>query len=460
MLSDTANIILSEGLDEVRNYLEVHGKIIKVTVFMIVIVMISPFFAEMLWEGILALIGLIILITTTSLLSNSLIIFEKSIIDVWRAYLHYKLRGLRLRGLSRDTYEGFLEIKISIARAFIKLLIFILIYLLSVIYFTRDTLSLFFKIVAVYFLASGINEILFPKIKFLRPSIMKRQRELYKTLRNSTFIQILIVTLILFFIIDGGIILSDSDLLLSLLEGGLVLFAGIIIGKMLLNWYKILFEVKVRPIESSPIIWILPFFLSSAGIVYSRDIIRIFDLSPTLEIAVSIILASIIVPAIYYMNFLDKELTDLISWTLSHTTESETERESEVIIHDMANMKRSLRGLVLSELLIVIMITILYLQHTLHASFLRIITIDSIILPMYFLLGILLGLTKFSRNILNYCLESLIYEQKKVHAYYQRILEERIRRRKKEVTLPSEEELKDFEEILRDLERILGEEEY
>ena len=458
MIEDLRNIMIAEGLTSVKEYLDtLRGYYRAVLVVFIIISVVSLFVNEFFYT--MVALGIVFYLSLT--FSKIAAHLETSINEIWEKYWNYKLKNLSGRGISRSTYEGFTIIKLNKGMIVLKLILLIVALYVVVILIPRDILAdpyIFsaISLVLIYLTSIMVTDVLIPSISFVRIEIMQRQREIFSSLKSSTTAFTLASLMLLYL----SVIFSRSFQLIYQVPILNILYfiGGILIGKAALNWYKILFEVRAKPIEEPLITVFFPVLLSVASIFYIHyvvmGILQYVQVTEGAEAVISLIVSAILVPVIYFKRFFNKFLSEIMTLVInSKDQEIEEEITRLYSVHNVSRVSRILRGLLAVILLVALVNLIIYTFAMKQQLFNEDVSIYMLTLISFFL-GISYGFTKYSDSIIYYCLESLKFERRKYIAA-ERIIE---RRERKEETPPTMPELEDFDTILKDLERILEEE--
>ena len=458
MIEDLRNIMIAEGLTSVKEYLDtLRGYYRAVLVVFIIVSVVSLFVNEFFYT--MVALGIIFYLSLT--FSKIAAHLETSINEIWEKYWNYKLKNLSGRGISRSTYEGFTIIKLNKGMIVLKLILLIVALYVVVILIPRDILAdpyIFsaISLVLIYLTSIMVTDMLIPSISFVRIEIMQRQREIFSSLKSSTTAFTLASLMLLYL---SAIFSRSFQLIYQVPILNILYFiGGILIGKAALNWYKILFEVRAKPIEEPLITVFFPVLLSVASIFYIHyvvmGILQYVQVTEGAEAVISLIVSAILVPVIYFKKFFNKFLSEIMTLVInSKDREIEEEITRLYSVHNVSRVSRILRGLLAVILLVALVNLIIYTFAMKQQLFNEDVFIYMLTLISFFL-GISYGFTKYSDSIIYYCLESLKFERRKYIAA-ERIIE---RRERKEETPPTMPELEDFDTILKDLERILEEE--
>ena len=458
MIEDLRNIMIAEGLTSVKEYLEtLRGYYRAVLVVFIIVSVVSLFVNEFFYT--MVALGIIFYLSLT--FSKIAAHLETSINEIWEKYWNYKLKNLSGRGISRSTYEGFTIIKLNKGMIVLKLILLIVALYVVVVLIPGDMLAdpyIFsaISLVLIYLTSIMVTDMLIPSISFVRIEIMQRQREIFSSLKSSTTAFTLASLMLLYL----SVIFSRSFQLIYQVPILNILYfiGGILIGKAALNWYKVLFEVRAKPIEEPLITVFFPVLLSIASIFYIHyvvmGILQYVQVTEGAEAVISLIVSAILVPVIYFKKFFNKFLSEIMTSVInSKDREIEEEITRLYSVHNVSRVSRILRGLLAVILFVALVNMIIYTFAMKQQLFNEDVFIYMLTLISFFL-GISYGFTKYSDSIIYYCLESLKFERRKYIAA-ERIIE---RRERKEETPPTMPELEDFDTILKDLERILEEE--
>lgn len=458
MIEDLRNIMIAEGLTSVKEYLEtLRGYYRAVLVVFIIVSVVSLFVNEFFYT--MVALGIIFYLSLT--FSKIAAHLETSINEIWEKYWNYKLKNLSGRGISRSTYEGFTIIKLNKGMIVLKLILLIVALYVVVVLIPRDMLAdpyIFsaISLVLIYLTSIMVTDMLIPSISFVRIEIMQRQREIFSSLKSSTTAFTLASLMLLYL---SAIFSRSFQLIYQVPILNILYFiGGILIGKAALNWYKVLFEVRAKPIEEPLITVFFPVLLSVASIFYIHyvvmGILQYVQVTEGAEAVISLIVSAILVPVIYFKKFFNKFLSEIMTSVInSKDREIEEEITRLYSVHNVSRVSRILRGLLAVILLVALVNLIIYTFAMKQQLFNEDVFIYMLTLISFFL-GISYGFTKYSDSIIYYCLESLKFERRKYIAA-ERIIE---RRERKEETPPTMPELEDFDTILKDLERILEEE--
>ena len=458
MIEDLRNIMIAEGLTSVKEYLEtLRGYYRAVLVVFIIVSVVSLFVNEFFYT--MVALGIIFYLSLT--FSKIAAHLETSINEIWEKYWNYKLKNLSGRGISRSTYEGFTIIKLNKGMIVLKLILLIVALYVVVVLIPRDMLAdpyIFsaISLVLIYLTSIMVTDMLIPSISFVRIEIMQRQREIFSSLKSSTTAFTLASLMLLYL---SAIFSRSFQLIYQVPILNILYFiGGILIGKAALNWYKVLFEVRAKPIEEPLITVFFPVLLSVASIFYIHyvvmGILQYVQVTEGAEAVISLIVSAILVPVIYFKKFFNKFLSEIMTSVInSKDREIEEEITRLYSVHNVSRVSRILRGLLAVILLVALVNLIIYTFAMKQQLFNEDVSIYMLTLISFFL-GISYGFTKYSDSIIYYCLESLKFERRKYIAA-ERIIE---RRERKEETPPTMPELEDFDTILKDLERILEEE--
>jgi len=458
LIEDLRNIMIAEGLTSVKEYLEtLRGYYRAVLVVFIIVSVVSLFVNEFFYT--MVALGIIFYLSLT--FSKIAAHLETSINEIWEKYWNYKLKNLSGRGISRSTYEGFTIIKLNKGMIVLKLILLIVALYVVVVLIPRDMLAdpyIFsaISLVLIYLTSIMVTDMLIPSISFVRIEIMQRQREIFSSLKSSTTAFTLASLMLLYL---SAIFSRSFQLIYQVPILNILYFiGGILIGKAALNWYKVLFEVRAKPIEEPLITVFFPVLLSVASIFYIHyvvmGILQYVQVTEGAEAVISLIVSAILVPVIYFKKFFNKFLSEIMTSVInSKDREIEEEITRLYSVHNVSRVSRILRGLLAVILLVALVNLIIYTFAMKQQLFNEDVFIYMLTLISFFL-GISYGFTKYSDSIIYYCLESLKFERRKYIAA-ERIIE---RRERKEETPPTMPELEDFDTILKDLERILEEE--
>ena len=458
MIEDLRNIMIAEGLTSAKEYLEtLRGYYRAVLVVFIIISVVSLFVNEFFYT--MVALGIVFYLSLT--FSKIAAHLETSINEIWEKYWNYKLKNLSGRGISRSTYEGFTIIKLNKGMIILKLILLIVALYVVVVLIPGDMLAdpyIFsaISLVLIYLTSIMVTDMLIPSISFVRIEIMQRQREIFSSLKSSTTAFTLASLMLLYL----SVIFSRSFQLIYQVPILNILYfiGGILIGKVALNWYKVLFEVRAKPIEEPLITVFFPVLLSIASIFYIHYVVmgtlQYVQVTEGAEAVISLIVSAILVPVIYFKRFFNKFLSEIMTLVInSKDREIEEEITKLYSVHNVSRVNRILRGLLAVILFVALVNLIIYTFAVKQQLFNEDVFIYMLTLISFFL-GISYGFTKYSDSIIYYCLESLKFERRKYIAA-ERIIE---RRERKEEAPPTMPELEDFDTILKDLERILEEE--
>jgi len=450
--------MIAEGLASVKEYLEtLRGYYKAVLVVFIIISVVSLFVNEFFYT--MVALGIVFYLSLT--FSKIAAHLETSINEIWEKYWNYKLKNLSGRGISRSTYEGFTIIKLNKGMIILKLILLIVALYVVVVLIPGDMLAdpyIFsaISLVLIYLTSIMVTDMLIPSISFVRIEIMQRQREIFSSLKSSTTAFTLASLMLLYL---SAIFSRSFQLIYQVPILNILYFiGGILIGKAALNWYKVLFEVRAKPIEEPLITVFFPVLLSIASIFYIHYVVmgtlQYVQVTEGAEAVISLIVSAILVPVIYFKRFFNKFLSEIMTLVInSKDREIEEEITKLYSVHNVSRVNRILRGLLAVILFVALVNLIIYTFAIKQQLFNENVFIYMLTLISFFL-GISYGFTKYSDSIIYYCLESLKFERRKYIAA-ERIIE---RREGEEETPPAMPELEDVDTILKDLERILEEE--
>ncbi len=459
MLEDYLEILSAEKLDKTKNFTKMQSKAVKLSLGLAIgFITISVFSGTVLY----AILMLVILYITNTIFSIFALNLVISFNEIWIRYIIYKTKNT---GRLERIHEYVPEIIVQPSKLVIISSSTVLIALSYIAYmnykFTygvSDYLIIIIYLLAMFFITLILREIMLPRVIFSRSELFRSQKETYKSHRSMMLAMIFLALLLIY--LSYYVSISSNESSRVILLDILYFLSGLILGKAMLTWFRALFSIRQEPLTDPLSFQIVPFLsiipLYIAFIHFNNWISELnipsYNMLGDLYYFLLILIYLFFMKGLIGINILSlagiKKVSD--------SDDVERGIDDKIFKFWLNRLHRYYGGFAIG--ILVLLFIGLIITSSGYAILLQsqneiyYISITSLIL------GISFGFINYSKNILNYCLENLEYERNRFVKEYEKEEVSSVKGKKLIKEDQKMEGMEDFENILRDLERILQEE--
>lgn len=455
---DYLEILSAEGLERTIIFFRKWTKAFKVSIILVVSFILSSLIASTsIYYGLVFIIIYLVNYFFSSFASE----FTLSVNEIWRKYIIYKFKNIG--HFDAGKYKPDISITPKKLNLFLSAITLIGVGYLNYFHY-EDILKIFIYLpialifLSIYAIAVILREMILPSITFSRLELFRSSRETYFAQRSAVLAMTTLALILIY--LSYQLSLNASKISKAFIVNVMYLVSGLILGRAILTWFKALFSIKEDPIVDPLAFQIIP-MLSTAPIFFAfnyfmANFLSLIGINFDL-ITISIYYVLIVLIYFIFMISLLKGNTVLLSVFTSNSNDEIENKFYDKFFGFWRERMYYYYNFLMRGTIIILIIGIIIANNKELLIFqnsdkLYYISIVSL------LLGINLGFTNYSKNIINYCLENLRYEWNRFVKEYRRSEELSIKGEEASEEIQKIEDIEDFETILKDLEKILREE--